>query len=371
MKSDVTATKVPFYDYTALGRERGAELLTQIDGVLRRGAFIMQAEVARFEADLASYLGAGEVVGVGNCTDGLELILLACGIGPGDEVILPAHTFVATAGAVVAVGATPRFAEVGPAHDVDPADLMRLATPRTKAVIPVSLNGRCADLDVVVDIATSQGWLVIEDAAQAVGARLKGRAAGTWGIAGAFSFYPAKTLGAIGDAGAIVTTDPDLADRLRCLRDHGRTDAGEVRSWGRNSRLDNLQAAVLLVQLQHYEADVLRRRDIAARYTVELAEVSSMRLPELDSGGRFDVCQNFEIEAADRDQLRAALAERGIGTALPWGGRAITDFEGLSTGDATPRTSDLLRRLLLLPLHQYLEDRDVDAVIEAVVAVRG
>lgn len=371
MKSDVTAATVPFYDYTALDRVRGVELLTRIEEVLQRGAFIMQAEVSQFEADLACYLGAGEVVGVGNCTDGLELTLLACGIGPEDEVILPAHTFVATAGAVVAVGATPRFAEVGPAHDIDPAELMRLATPRTKAVIPVSLNGRCADLDVVVEIATSQGWLVIEDAAQAVGARLKGRAAGTWGVAGAFSFYPAKTLGAIGDAGAIVTTDPDLAARLRCLRDHGRTDAGEVRFWGRNSRLDNLQAAVLLVQLQHYEADVLRRRAIAARYRNELTGVSSIRLPELDSCGRFDVCQNFEIEADDRDQLRMSLAEKGIGTALPWGGKAITDFGGLNTGDATPRTSGLLQKLLLLPLHQYLDDRGVDAVIEAVVAVRG
>lgn len=371
MKSDVTATKVPFYDYAALGRERGSELLTQIDGVLRRGAFIMQAEVSEFEASLASHLGEGEVVGVGNCTDGLELILLACGIGPGDEVILPAHTFVATAGAVVAVGATPRFAEVGPAHDIDPAELMRLATPRTKAVIPVSLNGRCADLDAVVEIATGQGWLVIEDAAQAVGARLNGRAAGTWGIAGAFSFYPAKTLGAIGDAGAIVTTDPDLADRLRRLRDHGRTESGDVKFWGRNSRLDNLQAAVLVVQLQHYEADVLRRREIASRYLDELAAVSSLRLPELDAVGRFDVCQNFEIEADDRDQLRAELADRGIGTALPWGGKAITDFEGLNTGDATPHTSSLLRSLLLLPLHQYLDDQDVDAVVDAVLAVRG
>lgn len=370
VKSDVTAVGVPFYDYAALGRERGPELLTQIEAVLRRGAFIMQAEVSQFEANLASYLGAGEVVGVGNCTDGLELILLASGIGPGDEVILPAHTFVATAGAVVAVGATPRFAEVGPAHDIDPADLMRVASPRTKAVIPVSLNGRCADLDAVVDIASSQGWLVIEDAAQAVGARLNGRAAGTWGIAGAFSFYPAKTLGAVGDAGAIVTTDAELAERLRMLRDHGRTDAGEVRSWGRNSRLDNLQAAVLLVQLQHYDTDVRRRRDIAARYLDELGGVSSLRLPELDSAGRFDVCQNFEIEADDRDQLKLALSEKGIGTALPWGGKAITDFEGLKTTDATPRTSELLQSLLLLPLHQYMEDRDVDAVIEAVLAVR-
>lgn len=371
MKSDVTATTVPFYDYAALGRERGTELLATMDAVLRRGAFIMQAEVSQFEAALAAYLGTGEVVGVGNCTDGLELILLACGIGPGDEVILPAHTFVATAGAVMAVGATPRFAEVGTAHDLDPAELGRLATSRTKAVIPVSLNGRCADLDIVVEIATSRGWLVIEDAAQAVGARLKNRPAGTWGIGGAFSFYPAKTLGAIGDAGAIVTTDSDLADRLRSLRDHGRSEAGEVRFWGRNSRLDNIQAAVLLAQLQHYETDVLRRRDIAARYAKELAGVSSMRLPELDAGDRFDICQNFEIEADDRDQLKLELAARGIGTALPWGGNAITDFEGLGTADPTPRTSALLQRLLLLPLHQYLEDRDVDAVIEAVLAVRG
>ncbi len=371
MKSDVTATKVPFYDYAALGRERSSGLLTRIEDVLRRGAFIMQSDVEAFESELAGYLGTGEIIGVGNCTDGLELILRASGIGPGDEVIVPAHTFVATAGAVVAVGATPRLAEVGPAHDLDPAELERLSTDRTRAVIPVSLNGRCADLDVIVEIARPRDWVVIEDAAQAVGARLHGRPAGTWGVAGAFSFYPAKTLGAIGDAGAIVTTDPALANRLRCLRDHGRAETGEVLSWGRNSRLDNLQAAVLLAQLEHYEADVLRRRDIAARYTKELARISSIRLPELDESDRFDICQNFEIEADDRDELRAALAARGIGTALPWGGKAITDYEGLETADSTPRTSSLLSRLLLLPLHQYLRDRDVDAVIDSVLAVRG
>lgn len=371
MKSDVNATRVPFYDYPALHRERGEELLARIESVLERGAFILQDEVAQFEHQLASYLGAGEVVGVGNCTDGLELALRACGIGPGDEVILPAHTFVATAAAVVAVGATARFAEVGVDHDLDPDELQRLATPRTRAVMPVSLNGRCADLERVSQIATDEGWLVIEDAAQAVGARLDGRAAGTWGIAGAFSFYPAKTLGAVGDAGAVVTTDPELAARLRCLRDHGRLDDGEVQFWGRNSRLDNLQAAVLLVQLQHYEADVGRRREITARYLDAFSGLTSLRLPRLDLGGRFDVCQNFELEVDDRDQLRSDLADHGIGTALPWGGKAITDMAGLNVKDATPRTSALMPRLLLLPLHQYLDDRDVDAVIEAVLAVRG
>ena len=371
MKSDVTATRVPFYDYRALGRWRGRELLDTIESVLGRGAFIMQDEVGVFERDLAAHLGMNEVVGVGNCTDGLELILRAIGVGVGDEVILPAHTFIATAGAVVAVGATPRFAEVGAAHDIDPVAIERVASKHTRAVIPVSLNGRCAELAAVTDLAVCRGWAVVEDAAQAVGATLLGRPAGSWGVAGAFSFYPAKTLGAMGDAGAIVTNDSSLAARLRLMRDHGRSETGNVEMWGRNSRLDNVQAAVLALQLRHYDADVARRREIFHRYVDALDGVVSIRLPALDLAGRFDVAQNFEIEADERDQLRFALAERGIGTALPWGGKAVTDYTGLGIIDATPDTSALMRTLLLLPLHQYLEDSDVEAVIDAVKAVRG
>ena len=370
MKSEVTATRVPFYDYRALGRRRGGELLDTIESVLSRGAFIMQDEVDAFERDLAARLHMSEVVGVGNCTDGLELILRAIGVGLGDEVILPAHTFVATAGAVVAVGATPRFAEVGPAHDIDPGDIERVASKNTRAIIPVSLNGRCAELDAVIDLAARRGWVVVEDAAQAVGATLYGRPAGSWGVAGAFSFYPAKTLGAIGDAGAIATNDSSLAARLRMMRDHGRSETGEVEMWGRNSRLDNLQAAVLGLQLRHYDVDVARRRAIFCRYLDALDGIASIRLPALDADGRFDVAQNFEIEADERDRLRAALAEHGIGTALPWGGKAVTDFATLGVTDATPKTSALMRTLLLLPLHQYLEDGDIEAVIDAMKAIR-
>lgn len=371
MKSDTNAAAVPYYDYGALARNRGSEVMAAIGDVLDRGAFILQSDVDAFERELAAYLGVGEVVGVGNCTDGLELVLRAIGVGPGDEVILPAHTFVATAGAVCATGAIPRFAEVGSAHDLDPTELDRLATPRTKAVIPVSLNGRCADLDVIVEKAQARGWLVVEDAAQAVGARLHGRPAGTFGVAGAFSFYPAKTLGALGDAGAIVTTDPALAQTLKTARDHGRSHDGHVHAWGRNSRLDNLQAAALLVQLRYYDGDVARRREIAQTYIRELGSVDSIVLPELDSGGRFDVCQNFEVEVTDRDGLKQRLAELGIGTALPWGGLAITDLEALRIEDRTPITSALMDRLLLLPLHQYLSDEDVGEVVTAIRRVRG
>jgi dTDP-4-amino-4,6-dideoxygalactose transaminase len=366
MKSDTSASRVPFYDYAALGRERGAEVMAAVESVINRGAFIMQAEVDQFEAALADYLGVGDVVGVGNCTDGLELILRAAGVGAGDEVIVPAHTFVASAGAVIAVGATPRLAEVGADRALDLAELDRLATDRTRAVMPVSLNGRCADLDVIVERATERGWIVVEDAAQAIGARLHGRPAGTFGLAGAFSFYPAKTLGASGDSGGIVTTDTALAAQLRSMRDHGRNATGDVLFWGRNSRLDNLQAAVLLVQMTHYEADTNRRREIFARYLTELADVPGLGLPTFDDGDRFDVAQNFEISVGDRDALREALSSRGVGTSLPWGGKAITDFDGLKIDDATPRTSALLASLVLLPLHQYLTDESVDTVIAAV-----
>lgn len=366
IKADVVASEVPFFDYSALWRDRGAALLSAIDDVGRRGAFILQSEVREFENRLSDLLGVGTVIGVGNCTDGLELLLRAAGIGTGDEVIMPSHTFVATAGAVRNVGATPRFAEVGRSRDLDLDDLERVATSATKCVIPVSLNGRCTDLPAVKAVADAHGWVLIEDAAQAVGARINGRAAGTFGFGGAFSFYPAKTLAAPGDAGAIVTTSEKVAEVVGQLRDHGRTDAGVVKRWGRNSRLDNLHAAVLLVQLQHYQEDITRRREIFARYLDALRATPGMVLPSLDGGDRYDVCQNFEVEAEQRDELRAALSERGIGTALPWGGTTVSAIEGLGIDGATPETDALMAKLLLLPLHAFMTDEQVDAVIDAV-----
>lgn len=222
---------IPFFRYSALYCEHEDEVAPVILDVLRRGAFILQEELRKFEAHFAAFVGARGSVGVGNCTDAMTLALLATGVGAGDEVVLPAHTFVATAGAVHIVGATPVLVDCGPDHLVDPQAVEAAVTPRTRCIVPVHLNGRVCDMPAINTIAQRAGAIVVEDAAQALGARLGGRCAGTFGVAGAFSFYPAKLLGGFGDGGALVSDDPTVIKVVSRMRDHGRDASGDVRHW--------------------------------------------------------------------------------------------------------------------------------------------
>lgn len=252
-------TTVPFFDYRAPFRERGHEYRAVFEDVCSRGAFILEADVKQFEQALADFVGVRNAVGVANATDGLTMALWATGLEPGSEVILPAHTFVATAGAVRALNAVPVLADCADDHLVDPTSVERAVSTRTRAIVPVQLNGRVADMDAIAKVAADHGLTVVEDAAQALGGRFKDRYAGSFGIAASFSFYPAKLLGALGDAGAVVTDDDEVAAAVRLLPDHGRDASGVVRRWGMNSRLDNLQAAILLVNLRHLPGDIERR----------------------------------------------------------------------------------------------------------------
>src|SRR2546422_1307612 len=228
--------------------------------VLSKGDLIMREQMLDFEHNLASFVGTTDAVGVSSCTDGLRLLLEAVGIGPGDEVITVSHTFMATMAVIHHVGATPVLVDVGADHNMN-LDLVEAAiTPRTKAIMPVYLNGRLVQMDRLMEIAKKHNLLVIEDTAQALGGAYLGVRGGAWGLAGAFSFYPAKLLGAYGDAGAVVTDDGPLADRLRAIRDHGRLTKTELAGWGHNCRMDNLQAAVLDLKLKLVPAWIRRRR---------------------------------------------------------------------------------------------------------------
>lgn len=368
MKSDVSAARVPFFDYSSLYRVHLSAVETAMRSVNERGAFILQEEVFAFETELARFLGLKHAIGVGNCTDGLELLLRASEIGPGDEVLVPAHTFVASAGAVIAAGGTVRPVEVGDDHMLDPDLLEAQASDRTRAVIAVSLNGTPARLDEVLQVTQSHGWVLVEDAAQAVGARLDGKPTGSFGVGAALSFYPAKTLGAFGDAGAVVTNSDELAEKIRQLRDHGRDLDGVVRRWGRNSRLDTLQAAVLRVFLAQYQQSIAHRRRAASRYIENLGDIGTLRLPPHPDADprRYIIAQNFEVEADRRNELREYLASNGIGTALPWGGYAFHEFPELGLNYSLPKTEYLMRRLILLPLHQFITDDQIDIVCRAV-----
>lgn len=342
--------------------------------VLAKGNFILQDELESFESNLCQYLDVDCAFGVGNGTDAILLALRAVGVGGGDEVILPAHTFVATASAVHHAGATPVFADIGDDHMLDPDAVEEVLSPKTKAVIPVQLNGRTCNMDALVEIAERHDLKIIEDSAQALGAEYEGKKAGTFGVAGTFSFYPAKLLGAFGDAGAIVTSDPEVAKRVAWLRDHGRTEDGDVRGWSYNSRLDTLHAAVLDLKLANFDETVRRRREIASRYQDRLGKYEDLHLPPAPTASehRFDVYQNYEIEFDGRDELKDHLARHGIGTIVQWGGKAIHQFEGLGLGGVSlPITERVMRRSLLLPLHPFLTDDDVEYVCTAVEAFFG
>jgi len=353
--------RVPFVDYPAQFRKMQDEILSTIQTLLANGDLMLRHQLRDFENDFAAFVGTRFAVGVSNCTDALHLTLRAAGVGPGDEVITVSHTFVATVAAIHHTGATPVLVDIGDDHNLDVGLVEAAITPQTKAVLPVHLNGRLCDMERLMEIAGRHRLLVIEDSAQALGASLRGRRGGSIGLAGCFSFYPAKILGAFGDAGAVVTDSDDLAEAVRLLRNHGRTPDGDVARWSFNCRMDNVQAAVLSVKLKRLPEWVKRRREIAALYQECLGDVPELTLPPPPSAGEyFDVFQNYEIEAESRDDLAAHLKARGVETLIPWGGRAVHEFKALGLRQfRLPRTERVMRRALMLPLHTELVDDQV------------
>lgn len=360
---------VPFFNYPALYAERAEDYDRTVQDVLRRGAYIMQKDLAEFEENLAAYLGCKHAIGVADGTAALVFALRVAGVGPGDEVIVSSHTFVATAAAVHHVGAQPVVCDCGPDSMMDPASAEAMISERTKAIMPTQLNGRTCDMDRLCEIADKHGLEIVEDSCQAMGARFCDRPAGLFGKVGSYSFYPAKTLGSFGDAGAVVTDDDAAAALIRQLRDHGRNAEGKVTVWGQNGRLDNLQAAVLNVKLADYDAAIARRRAIAALYQERLGHLNSLRLPPAPDSDprRFDIYQNYEIWAEDRDALRAHLSARGVGTILQWGGWMLHQFDDLGMRAKAPFAEEFSRHFMMLPLHHMLSDEDVHHVCDSIV----
>ena len=343
------------------------EMMATMRGVLVAGDLIMRQQMLDFEHNLASFVGTADAVGVSNCTDGLRLLLEAVGIGAGDEVITVSHTFMATMAVIHQVGATPVLVDVGADHNMDTERLEAAITPRTKAIMPVHLNGRLVRMDKVMEVAKAHNLLVLEDTAQALGGSYMGVRGGAWGLAGAFSFYPAKLLGAYGDAGAVVTSDPALAEKLRELRDHGRVSKTGFSGWGWNCRLDNLQAAILDLKLKKVLEWINQRRLLAAIYDEELADVGAIRRPPGPDGGPyFDIYQNYVIEAERRDQLAAHLASRGIETLISPG--PVPNHKQPVGLDhfSLPRTEALCASVLSLPLNNELGEEQVLEVAAAI-----
>lgn len=367
--STSTRREVPFFNYRGAFAAREAEFVAIFRDILHRGAYIQQRDLAEFEARLAGYLGVKHAFGVANATDGLIMLARAAGLGPGDEVIFPSHTMVASPASVAHGGATPVPVEcLDGDHLIDPDAIEAAITPRTRAILPVHLNGRTCRMDRIMDIAQRHNLIVIEDAAQALGSTFRGKHAGSFGLGAAISFYPAKILGCLGDGGAVVTNDDEIARKVRLLRDHGRNELGEVEMWGLNSRLDNLQAAILDAQFKEYHVIVHRRRAIAAQYQAGLGDLAELVLPPppADDADHFDVFQNYELEADRRDDLRVHLTANGIGTLLQWGGKAVHQFRGLGFVQSLPRTERFFRRCLMLPMNMTVSDDEVAYIVSSI-----
>jgi dTDP-4-amino-4,6-dideoxygalactose transaminase len=308
--------KVPFLDL----RSHHAPMLEEINGAIRdvidSAAFAGGPYVTRFEEDFATYCDAQFAVGVGSGTEALWLVLLALGIGPGDEVITVPNSFIATAEAISYCGATPVFVDVDErTFNMDPTGLEQATTAHTKAIIPVHLFGQPADLDPIVNFARERGLFVLEDACQAHGAIYKGRKVGTLGDAACFSFYPGKNLGAFGEAGAVVTANPELREKVRVLRDHGQVQKYHSTMIGWNARMDGIQAAVLRVKLRHLELGNQLRRSHAAYYDRAFERVEEVVTPARSAFAQH-VYHTYVIRVQERDQVMQRLAEKGVGCAV-------------------------------------------------------
>lgn len=356
---------IPFVDLTAEYQALQAEIDAAVARVLAGGWYILGQEVAAFEAEFAAFCGVEHAVGVASGTDALLLALRALEIGPGDEVITVSHTAVATVTAICLSGAVPVLVDVEPDYyTLNPALLEQAITPRTRAIIPVHLYGQPADLPAIVAIARQHHLYLIEDCAQAHGALLDGRPVGSWGDLAAFSFYPTKNLGAVGDGGAVVTADGELAQRLRGLRQYGWQERYISAHAGYNSRLDELQAAILRVKLG-YLAELNRwRRELAARYRERLAGLPLV-LPE-ERPAAEHVYHLFVIQSSRRDQLQAHLQAAGVATAVHYPVPVHQQPAYAHLQASLPVTEQLAGRILSLPLYPHLPGDHLHQVCDTI-----
>lgn len=361
--------KVPILDLAAEQAEIGAGIAAAMQRVLASGHFILGPEGAALEKEIAALVGVPHAVACNSGTDALHLALRAAGIGPGDEVVTPAFTFIATAEAIAYVGATPVFADIDPAtFNLTAATLERALTPGTRAVIVVHLFGQCAEMPAIAELCAKRGITLVEDAAQAIGADYAGTQAGAWGEFGCFSFYPTKNLGAYGDAGLVTTREARHDTRLRMLRHHGSRQTYLHEEIGYNSRLDELQAAVLRVKLPHLAGFTARRQQHAARYR-ELLAGANLQLPAVHGRGAH-VYHQFTVRVGNRDAVRKALTEAGVASGvyypIPLHRQPVyrKQFGGLSL----PASEAAALEVLSLPIYPQLADEQIRHVCATLAA---
>lgn len=361
---------VPFVDFTPAYQELKAELDEAYARFMQSAWYVLGKEVEAFEAEYAAYCGSKYCVGVGNGLDAMHLVLRAWGLGAGDEVIVPSNTYIATWLAVSQAGATPVPVEPDPAtYNIDPNRIAAAITPRTKAILPVHLYGQTADMDAIMALAEKHGLKVLEDAAQAQGARCRGRRAGALGHAAGHSFYPTKNLGALGDAGAVTTDDADLAEKVRTLRNYGSKKRYYNEVQGINSRLDEFQAALLRVKLRHLDEWNGRRTRIAKFYHSQLAPLSQrLTLPSVPEWAE-PAWHLFVVCHPQRDQFQARLTAAGIGNLIHYPVPPHLSGAYASAGIAAgtqPLAEKIASSILSLPLSPHITSEQAQLVVEAV-----
>jgi len=361
---------IPYVNLPAQADEQMLELAAIFERVVRRGSFVgAGAELERLEARLAEYCGTREAVALNSGTDALLLALKVAGIGPGDEVITPPNSFIASTAVIVHLGARPVFVDVLADQNIDPAAIERALTPRTRAIMPVHLTGRVCRMDQILEIAARHGLLVIEDAAQSIGSMFQGRKSGSFGHFGCFSAHPLKNLNAMGDAGFVTTNDSAAAARMRRLRTHGMADRETVEEWGFVSRMDVLQAAILDYRLDKLPDVIAKRRENAALYQ-RLIKHETVFVPPCRQD-EFNTFHTFVIQVDRRDDLQHHLRSIGIKTAIhypvPIHLQPAAASLGYRKGDF-PAAERQAERILTLPVNQYMSVKDVEAVAGEVLA---
>lgn len=366
MKALSANIKIPFIDLSLQHKQLKAKLIRAVEQVLDHGQFILGPEVGDFEKRFAEYCGVAYAVGVDNGTSALILVLRALGIGHGDEVITPPNSFISSASCIISAGARPVFVDVSCDYNIDYTQIEKAITPRTKAIIPVHLTGHPAEMTPIMEIADRYDLYVIEDCAQAVGARYSGKGVGSFGKAGCFSFHPLKILNAVGDGGIVTTNDAMLYEKLIKARNHGLRTRDECDFWSGNFRLDTIQAAMLLVKMDYLTGWIECRRNITAFYREHLMDV--VTVPE-DQSDKYDVYQTFVIQTECRDDLQRYLSEQLIETKvhypIPLHLQIAAQGLGYKKGDF-PVAESLSDRILSLPIYPELTQIQIERVISAI-----
>jgi dTDP-4-amino-4,6-dideoxygalactose transaminase len=361
---------VPFLDLEAHHAPLREEIAAAIDRVVDSSAFAGGPFVTRFEDEFARFCGTEHAIGVSSGTDALWLAMHALGIGPGDEVITVPMTFIATVEAISRTGARPVFVDIEKSsYTMDPTALGRALTPRTRAILPVHLFGQMAAMPEILSFADRHGLAVVEDAAQAHGAECAGGHAGAMGQAGCFSFYPGKNLGALGDAGAVITQDAQTAERIRALRDHGQNRKYRHEEIGWNCRMDGIQAAVLSVKLRHLARNNGLRRQHARRYAAAFADVPGLEIPAT-LAGNVHAHHHYVVRVPDRDDFMETLSRRGVGCAIhyPIPVHLQPAYAHLGLGPGSfPIAEHFAGEFVSLPVYPELTDRQIDTVVNAVL----